>query len=291
MGALPNFLFIRVLGCVIKLTCQHSRVLDLLRQNYGPMEYHDSKAPDLEYSIQTSRRGPRFRIIREGRNPLLAAEDGDLLYVVEKDLTIELQKLRRDLYFLHAAALAFGQHAFLLVAPSGGGKSTTTWALLHHGFGYLSDELSPVDLNTMRIHSYPHAICLKREPPCAYPLPSNTVRTSRTLHIPVVGRTTGRTSLRCIFFLDLSAETKRPVMYELSSGEAAARLYAHALNPLAHGDEGLRGAVEIAQSVPSVYLRFGDLHLTCELIKERLQDLLTTTPSTSGMVNPSFSLS
>jgi hypothetical protein len=50
-------------------------------------------------------------------------DDGELLYIVEKDLTIELQKLRRDLYFLHAAALAIAQNAFLLVAPSGGGKS------------------------------------------------------------------------------------------------------------------------------------------------------------------------
>src|SRR5919106_6899684 len=202
MGARPKFLFIRVLDCVIRLTCQHSRVLDLLRQNYGPMEYHDSRAPDLEYSIQTSRREPRFRITREGRKPLPAAEESELLYVVEKDLTIELQKLRRDLYFLHAAALAFGQHAFLLVAPSGGGKSTTTWALLHHGFSYLSDELSPVDLNTMQIHAYPHAICLKREPPCAYPLPSNTLRTSRTLHVPVGELTVPWGFLRSIFFLD-----------------------------------------------------------------------------------------
>jgi hypothetical protein len=255
------------------------------------MEYDDSEAPDLEYSIQTSRREPRFRITRKGRNPLLAKDNGDLLYLVEKDLTVELQKLRRDLYFLHAAALAFRQHAVLLVAPSGGGKSTTTWGLLHHGFSYLSDELSPVDLNTMRIHSYPHAICLKREPPCAYPLPAHTLRTSRTLHVPVGELTVPWGFLRSIFFLDFCTETKRPVMHELSSGEAAARLYGQALNPLAHVDEGLLGAVEIAQSVPCVRVRFADLRQTCELIKARLQDLLTTTPSLSGMVNPSFSLS
>jgi len=45
-------------------------------------------------------------------------------------LTIELQKLRSDLYFLHAAVLGFKGKACLLVAPSGGGKSLTTWGVI-----------------------------------------------------------------------------------------------------------------------------------------------------------------
>jgi hypothetical protein len=237
------------------------------------MECGNSEAPELEYSIHASAKGSRFRITRKGCSPLVASDDAELLYVMEKDLTIELQKRRRDLYFLHAAALAVSQNAFLLVARSGGGKSTTTWGLLHYGFSYLSDELSPVNLTTMEVHSYPHAICLKREPPCAYPVPADTVRTSRTLHIPTheLRVRCDPTMLRCIFFLDFCAEAKWPLLRKLSSGEAAARLFAQALNPLAHIEDGLAGAASLAESVPCFYLYSADLRLTCELIAKTVR--------------------
>jgi hypothetical protein len=237
------------------------------------MECGDSQAAQIEYSIHANTKRSTFRITRKGCSPLVASDDAELLYILEKDLTVELQKQRRDLYFLHAAALAFSQNAFLLVARSGGGKSTTTWGLLHYGFSYLSDELSPVNLTTMKIHSYPHAICLKREPPCAYPIPADTVRTSRTLHIPTreIKVRSDPTMLRCIFFLDFCAGAKWPLMRNLSSGEAAARLFAQALNPLAHIEDGLAGAAAVAESVPCFYLYSADLRLTCELIAKTVR--------------------
>jgi len=290
MGTFLNSLFIRVLRCGIGLKSEDSRVLELFREYYSQMECDHSGAPDLEYSIQANGGRSKFHITRKGCSPLLASDDGQLLSIVEKDVTFELQKLRRDLYFLHAAALAFSQSAFLLVAPSGGGKSTTTWALLHHGFSYLSDELSPVDLTTMKIHSYPRAICLKREPPLAYPLPRNTVRTSRTLHIVPEPSIVSHepTALRCIFFLDFTPETPWPVARELSSAEAAARLFAQALNPLAHPEDGLVGAVAIAQSIPCVHLQSADLRLTCDLIKRRLDHLAAAKPSLPATASPSL---
>jgi len=53
-------------------------------------------------------------------------------FLLEKELTIELQKIRRELYFLHAAALSLADKAFLNRGSPGTGKSTTVWALLHH---------------------------------------------------------------------------------------------------------------------------------------------------------------
>jgi len=81
-----------------------------------------------------SRDGATFFIKREGRELLAAPEGGMCLALFDADVAIELQKLRRDLYFVHAAVLAVGDSAFMLVAQSGGGKSTVCWALSHHGF-------------------------------------------------------------------------------------------------------------------------------------------------------------
>jgi hypothetical protein len=53
-----------------------------------------------------------FAWLAQGREPITAADEGELLFVSEKELTIELQKIRRELYFLHAAALSLAGQAF-----------------------------------------------------------------------------------------------------------------------------------------------------------------------------------
>lgn len=63
------------------------------------------------------------------------------------------------------------------------GKSTTTWGLLHYELQCLSDELAAIDLTTMRVHPFPHALCLKALPPADYPLPEKTIYTARTMHV------------------------------------------------------------------------------------------------------------
>ena len=74
-----------------------------------------------------------------------------------------------------------------------------------------------------------------------------------------------------IFFLEYRPGRSAPSLRPLSNAESAARLFAHALNPLAHPEHGLAGAAAIAQSVPSFCLKSGDLSLTCELIAETLE--------------------
>ena len=186
-------------------------------------------------------------------------------------MTIELQKIRRRLYFLHAAALGFASRALLIVAASGMGKSTTAWALLHHGFDYLSDELAPLDLDSLQVQPYPHALCLKKEPPLPYSLPEQTLRMSSTLHVPTAQLPSPVISqpmpLSAIFFLEYCPELKFPTARILTKAEAAVRLFVNALNPLAHEEDGLAGAAVIAHKVPSFHLKSAELSLTCELVR------------------------
>jgi len=266
-----NQFTLRSFDRVAQIFCQSATALDLLVNVFGAMRCNAETSPDLNYTVEVTGEPAAFRITRPGRPPFLAGDTGELIYLLEKDLTIQLQHLRRDLYFIHGAALEFDGNAMLLVAPSGQGKSTTTWGLLHHGFGYLSDELAPTDLETMHVHPYPHALCLKKQPPSAYPLPSKVARTRRTLHVPESVLPSATVSqplhIRTLILLKYCPnEESAPSLVPISKGEAAARLYTQALNPLAHKDDGLRGAVAISRAADCYALYSADLRSTCELL-------------------------
>ena len=256
----------------MRASCDDAEIARLLEHNFGRLSAPGSGDPpaDLGYSLRRDADG--FVLERSGRQPLLATETGELLYLLEKDLTIELQKLRRDLYFLHAGALVWRGTAVLVVGASGAGKSTLTWALCHHGFRYLSDELAPIELGDLRVHGYPHALCLKAAPPEPYALPASTVETAFTLHVPADELPAGVAApVQAIFFLgsDVSAPDE-PAVRSLSAAEAGARLLANALNPLAHAADGLDPALAIAQRVRRFELRRGDLARTCALVERTL---------------------
>jgi hypothetical protein len=265
-------LALRVFGCYVMVQCEDAETHALLLANYGHLESPPHPG-GLRYVVgsQQQPQGDRlFFIVRAGQPPLRAADAGEFLFLFEKDMTVELEKSRRDLYFVHAGVLDFGHRAFMLVGPSGSGKSTTTWALLHHDCHYLSDELGAVDLRTREVLPYPHALCLKKTPPPSYPLPKQTLSAAHTLHIPAAHlpcRVHRRAvPLAATFFLQYQRGASHPTICPLSTAAATVRLLANALNPLAHPEAGLDAAIALMSGVMSFELFSADLTATCALI-------------------------
>ena len=73
--------------------------------------------------------------------------------------------------------------------------------------------------------------------------------------------------LQATFFVRFVGEISEPVLKPMAKGEAAARLFTNALNPLAHSGEGLDGAIEIVSNTHCFELLSSNLMSTCELIK------------------------
>jgi hypothetical protein len=236
-----------------------------------------SPSVDLAYSIGRDKQNNYLVISRKGHRRLYAADAGELLLLFDNDLSIALQRMRSDLFFLHAASPEAQGRGMMLVGPSGSGKSTMTWALLHDGFRYLSDELSPVDLKTLEIYSFSHALCLKSEPPAPYRLPAGTLRTPRALYVPVDqlpgAAADSPVPLKVIFFLQYCPQIGKPEVRPITRGTAAARLYSNALNPLAHSGEGLDAVIHIAKRSACFELYSTDLAATCKLIKDVMKNL------------------
>ena len=225
-----------------------------------------SDIADIDYVVGEMSDSSVSYIVRGDEPRLNARNPGEFLYLFDKDLTIELQRRRADLYFIHAAVVSRGGTALVFPASSGSGKSTLTWALLTQGFRYLSDELAPIDLGSMRVHPYPHALHLKQPPPSPYALPAGAIETPWGWHVPGAGLPCEplRDPLRigAICFVDRSgALPSRP--NPVTGASAAARLFANALNPLAHAGDGLDAAVAIAQAIPCFELDTSSLPQAC----------------------------
>src|SRR5437660_3433695 len=102
----------------------------------------------------------------------------------------------------------------------------------------------------------------------SYPLPRRTVVTSRTLHVRDVPGSIGKAPapLGAVVFVHYNPDASRPAIRRLTTAEAGARLYANALNPLAHARDGLDGAVRITAARPCYELVSADLSATSALL-------------------------
>ncbi len=286
MNLKDHYLKLNIIDCLIVIHSPSINAISALDTVFGSMRVldTDNRSPDLFYRIYDSEKNDNnFIISREGITDLYASDLGEMIFLVEKDITLELQRYRSDLMFIHSASLNYRNKGFLLVAPSGTGKSTTAWGLVNNGCGYLSDELAPLNLDAMCIHPYPHALCLKSLPPLYNELPLDTLYTSKTIHINsiklVSNGATSCSDLKAIIFLtrtSIDGEELEPKSHKLGNSEAMARLYSNTLNTLAHdidGDKGFSVVYNVVRKVPCYQVMISSLDQTCELIKSLIKSI------------------
>lgn len=265
----------RIFGCNVGVNCVDEESFELLRECYSAfVRDPDSNSKlKLSYDVSPAADADGWEL-RFGEHLVHCGNSSDLLYDFEKSMTLQLQMLRTDLFFVHAAAVSFNDRCVLISGASGSGKSSLAWSLSHSGFGYLSDELAPIHPTEMHVEPYPHALCLKTKPKSGPPLPTSTIRTSDTLHIPaheLPSHAPDRAlPVGILVFIDSRHDGCGLETSEISHAEAGARLYSNGLNQLAHTRDGLPVAMSIARKIPS-YLMTGGT------VQERnlaLQDLL-----------------
>lgn len=274
--AVPRPLLIAAVACRTAIDADATSEA-LVATNFAALRV-DREPGAVHHAYVVRRRPEDYVLARAGEALQPVGDAADLLYALEHALTLDLQRRRPDLLFLHAAALVRRGRAYLFAAASGAGKSTLAWSLLHRGWSYLSDELAPVDPASLCVWPYPHALCLKAPPP-GDDLPSATLRLGRTMHVPVdalpAAHERARVRLGGVFLLQRAPTGEPPRVRALGASEAAARLYVHALNALAHPCAGLDATLRIAASVPCHLLSAAAPAATCDLIDATLASFAT----------------
>lgn len=267
----------QVCGVSIAVSCSERDLADLFLKVFGGFPPSRSQ-PAWSYSLSRVAPAGALAFARDAGVPTIVESLDELLFMVDKDITIALQQQRPDLLFVHAGVIAKEGRAWAISAPSGTGKSTTVWALVRDGLRYLSDELAPIELHAMRVHPYPRALNLKREPNPPYELPNDAVRFPGALYVPT-------TMLPCepqleslalhgMIFLRRDVERDTPRMRALPAAEAAIQIYANALNPLAHPGMGLDTAIAVAARVPCLEIELGSLPASAREIQRCMVDAI-----------------
>src|ERR1700693_2123824 len=87
-----------ILGLRVRVECPDPARRQFLVVNYGAMAAADEDvvAPDLQYWVKSGGTSPSFSLLRPGQVALNGADPGDLLFLLEQDITVELQKKRAD---------------------------------------------------------------------------------------------------------------------------------------------------------------------------------------------------
>lgn len=263
---------LRVLNCDIAVRCGDQESSALLRECYSAflLPPKTEVLPVIDYDVAPIGNANQWTIRCDGAE-IHCRNTYDLIYQFEKDMTLRVQLLRANLFFIHGAALSVAEHCVIISGASGSGKSSLAWFMSYNGFDYLSDELAPVDPAFLRVEPYPHALCLKNKPLSEPVLPDSTQYTGVTIHIPAYELPTRALDRPCplslLIFIDGSLSGCDLLMTAIGSAESATRLYSNGLNQLSHPGDGLPVVAGMAKGVPSYLMSGGTVEERAQAIR------------------------
>jgi hypothetical protein len=268
----PGTLLLRACDRFFTIECKCEPTMALLQSVFSALVHPGDVdlRPVRRYVITVPDQSGCF-VISDGTRTGIANGADNLLYQIDKAITVALQLDRPDLFFLHAATIAVNGRAVAMPAFPGTGKSTLTLALAEHGLEYLSDELAPVDLERLTVAPYPHAVCLKSAPPPPYDFPQGTLTVNRRFQVPVasLASTTRLDPLPLAGIVFLRRDASRfDGLRPISTASGATHLMAHLLNGLAHPNYGLDSAIALSDAVPCFELDVTDLPAAVQAIAE-----------------------
>lgn len=155
----PSALHLRLLRSAVSITSEDPRWITLLERLWEPFIVARSGEGAIALEISATARGWRFRL---GDSKPLSSDDPWLLANEMRHALSELAvREAPHVVDLHAAAVARGGVAMLLVGPSGAGKTSLALALRESGWRLLSDDVAPIEVGTAAILPFPLPLGVK----------------------------------------------------------------------------------------------------------------------------------
>ena len=205
-------------------------------------------------------------------SPFTPLPQNQALAMMEWGLNWCITAYSHHLLVLHAASLAKGEHALILPAPPGSGKSTLCAALANRGWRLLSYELTLIDLRDGRLHALARPVNLK----------NNSIDVIRRfapeafLSAPVLDTTKGTVALMAPSEASVQAQTQATwprwmalprwqagaatQLTPMPPGEAFLQLADNAMNYHILGEQGFRALGDLVDRAESFRFEYSDLN-------------------------------
>lgn len=190
---------------------------------------------------------------------------------------------RSDLVQLHAGCLTHAGRSLILAGDPGSGKSTLTAGLMASGWSYLCDEFALVQPDTLEVHPFPRALCMK-EPSFPVIDKLGLPLCRRTpYHKPTKGRVAflnpldvrpdvvGKPSPVGWVIFPKYVAGAAPHAVPMSRAEAAYELARQCFNFRAVGARTMTVLANVVRSAACFRLTSGEIHATCDLVNELVE--------------------
>lgn len=224
-------------------------------------------------------RGRRYGIFGDEKRLFTNRRRDEVLPYVEWGINWRVIATRTEYVQLHAATLAYNGQAVVLAGPSGTGKSTLAAGLLSRGWSYLSDEFALINPDTLHVHPFPKALCIK----------AGAFDLVQRLKLPLwrrrhyvkalkgqvgyvrvrdVARQVATTPcpIRFVIFPKYT-EGRDAFLYPISRAQAAFSLTGCAFNRNALGAQAISVLSQVVRNTECFGLESGPIDETCDLIE------------------------
>ncbi len=243
--------------------------------------------PGIRIEVKREKRsflgGKQYVICGDGEALWTTRRPNEVLPYVEWGINWRVIATRADYLQLHAATMAHDGQGVIFAAKSGAGKSTLAAGLLSRGWGYLSDEFALIHPETLRVHPFPKAVCIK----------SGAFNVVEGLNLPLWQRrhyvkafkgrvgylppyrlgansVGGPCPVRHVVFPRYT-QGARPRLREISRADAAFRLAASALNRHVFGHRATSIVSDVVRGADCFDLECGAIDETCDVVESLIQ--------------------
>lgn len=227
----------------------------------------------------------RYIVQVAGSTQFEPAKRQELIPYIEWAMNWEVPKVLPQFLQFHASSLVIDGLGIMLPGESGSGKSTLTTGLLAGGARYLCDEFAMVHADTLQLHPYPRAICIKKPSFDAVESVGVSIRAHQYYvkgskgHVAFIrphefggGAIGSPCPVRFIVFPKYSPGAA-PTLTPISRTEAAFALHHFCFNLLDARCVGLDVIAALVRGASCYRLTSGDLRETVDLLRNEVRSV------------------
>lgn len=155
----------RIGEITVALRCDRAEPLEDFNSLYDASPGTTDTGSTIQMEIRSAPRSPfhrdRFAVYGDGQAFGTLRRREEVVPFVEWGINWRIIETRTDFLQVHSATMTREGRGYIFAGTSGVGKSTLAAGLLTRGWRYLSDEFALIDPDTIHLHPFPKALCIK----------------------------------------------------------------------------------------------------------------------------------